>query len=263
MTKSEIIVCPDAASLAWLGAERFVVAAAEAVGRAGRFAVALSGGSTPKTLYQLLATDVFRARVDWPHVHFFWGDERCVPPEHPDSNFRMTREALLDHIPVPPHNIHRMAGELEPQTAAAAYETELRNFFSSELPCFDLLLLGLGEDGHTASLFPGSSALEEKQRPVTAVHVEKLHSHRLTLTLPALNAATYALFLVAGESKQDIVKEVLTSPDAASRYPAARIEPPNGLIWLISEDAAAGLPSDLLVRRDRSRPVPATDSPNS
>lgn len=256
MTNPEIIVCPDAPSLARLAAEEFVRSAAEAILRAERFAVALSGGSTPRALYRLLASTAYRERVDWPRVHFFWGDERCVPPDHPDSNFRMARESLLDHIQVPPQNVHRMAGELEPHAAAAAYETELRNYFSGELPRFDLLLLGLGEDGHTASLFPGTSALGEKQRLVAAPYVEKLDAHRLTLTLLALNAANYALFLVAGESKKNIVKEIFTSPDARRRYPAASIEPPNGLTWLISEDAAAGLPPDLPVCSDRSKPVP-------
>ncbi len=241
MTKPEIIVCPDAAALARQGAEQFIARAGETVARAGRFAVALSGGSTPAALYSLLAAE-FRDRVDWPRVHLFWGDERCVPPDHPDSNFRMTREHLLDRIQLPPENIHRMQGETEPVAAAAAYESELRKFFSAGLPRFDLVLLGLGEDGHTASLFPGSSALKETEHWVAAVYVDKLRSHRLTLTLPVINAAVHVAFLVAGASKAAIVKEILGSANASS-YPAAQVMPARGqLTWLIAADAAAGLP---------------------
>ena len=250
MTQPEIIVCPDASALARLGAEQFVASASAAIAGAGRFAVALAGGSTPKALYALLSSAELRGRLDWPRVHFFWGDERCVPPDHQDSNFRMARETLLDRVPLPAQNIHRMAGEAEPLAAAAAYESELRRFFGVGPPRFDLVLLGLGEDGHTASLFPGSAALEEKQRLAVAVYVETLRSHRLTLTLPALNAAAHVLFLVAGASKEAIVRKVFGTKAAATQYPAARIEPSNGrLTWLMSADAAGGLPSELPVRR--------------
>lgn len=242
VTKPEIIVCPDAAALARQGTEQFIARAGEAVARAGRFAVALSGGSTPAALYSLLAAGEFCDRVDWPRVHLFWGDERCVPPDHPDSNFRMTREHLLDRIQLPPENIHRMQGETEPVAAAAAYESELRKFFSAGLPRFDLVLLGLGEDGHTASLFPGSAALKETEHWVAAVYVDKLRSHRLTLTLPVINAAAHVAFLVAGASKAAIVKEMLGSANGSS-YPAAQVMPARGqLTWLIAADAAAGLP---------------------
>jgi 6-phosphogluconolactonase len=242
VTKPEIIVCPDAAALARQGAEQFIARAGEAVARAGRFAAALSGGSTPAALYSLLAAGEFRDRVDWPRVHLFWGDERCVHPEHPDSNFRMTREHLLERIQLPPENIHRMQGETEPVAAATAYESELRKFFGAGLPRFDLVLLGLGEDGHTASLFPGSTALKETEHWVAAVYVDKLRSHRLTLTLPVINAAAHVAFLVAGASKAAIVKEMLGSANASS-YPAAQVMPARGqLTWLIAADAAAGLP---------------------
>lgn len=243
VTKPDLNVCPDSEALARLAAEQFVADAAAAGARAGRFAVALSGGSTPKALYALLASPEFRCRIDWPRVHVFWGDERCVPPDHPDSNFRMTRETLLDHAPLPARNIHRMAGEQEPEIAAAAYETELGAFFGPGWPRFDLILLGLGEDGHTASLFPHNAALDERQRPVAAVRVENLHPHRLSLTLPVLNASAHALFLVAGPSKKEIVEKIVCSADAPSLYPAARVRPENGrLTWLLSADAAAGLP---------------------
>jgi 6-phosphogluconolactonase len=240
VTKPEIILCADAAALARHGAEHFVANAAQAIAQTGRFAVALSGGSTPAALYALLSTDEFRARVDWSRVHLFWGDERCVPPEHPDSNFRMTRENLLDHVSLPPENIHRMPGDLEPAAAADAYEAELKKFFGAGLPRFDLIFLGLGEDGHTASLFPGSAALELSERLVAAVYVEKLRSHRLTLTLAAINAAAEIVFLIAGASKTAIVREIFSG---AARYPAARVEPARGrLVWMMDSDAAAGLP---------------------
>ncbi len=245
--KPEIIVCPDAEALARIAAERFAAAAAEAMSRTGRFAVALSGGSTPRALYRLLASPEFRARVDWPRVHFFWGDERCVPPDHPDSNFRMTREVLLDRIEGSERNIHRMPGEQEPALAAAAYAEELRRFFGPGLPRFDLVLLGLGEDGHTASLFPGTAALNENERLVAAVYVERLRSHRLTLTLPVLNAAAHTIFLVDGASKKEIVAEIFRASGAAEWYPAARIRPADGdLAWLIGADAAGALPAELL-----------------
>ena len=244
MTKPEIILCDDAAALARRGAEQFVASAGQAIAQTGRFAVALSGGSTPAALYALLATTEFRARVDWSSVHLFWGDERCVPPDHPDSNFRMTRENLLDRIQLPADNIHRMRGELEPTAAADAYEAELKRFFGSGMPRFDLIFLGLGEDGHTASLFPGSAALEPSERLVAAVYVEKLRSHRLTLTPAVINAAAEVVFLIAGASKQEIVNEIFAGAAAATRYPAARVAPVNGrLIWLIDTAAAAGLPT--------------------
>ena len=144
-------------------AEQWVNLARQAIARSGRFTVALSGGSTPKVLYSLLASPEYRERIDWLHVHLFWGDERCVPPDHPESNYRMVQEALLSKIQIPPENIHRMAGEKDPQTAAVEYEQELRDFFQTKdaAPRFDLILLGLGEDGHTASLFPGTPAPDE------------------------------------------------------------------------------------------------------
>jgi 6-phosphogluconolactonase len=241
VTKPEIILCADAAALARRGAEQFVTSAAQAIAQTGRFAVALSGGSTPAALYALLATNEFRARVDWSRVHLFWGDERCVPPDHPDSNFRMTRENLLDRIQLPAENIHRMPGELEPAAAADAYEAELKKFFGAALPRFDLVFLGLGEDGHTASLFPGSAALDENEGLVATVYVERLNSHRLTLTLPAINAAAEVVFLVAGASKTAIVKEIFSG--AARRYPAARVEPARGrLVWMMDSNAGADLP---------------------
>lgn len=245
MITPEIVICSDAAELNRKAAQRFVDLANEAAGRGGRFSVALSGGSTPKALYSLLATPGFAGRIPWPKVHLFWGDERCVPPDHADSNFRMVRESLLTKVSLPPENIHRMAGEKEPMLAAGEYEAELKIFFQlggGGLPRFDLILLGLGEDGHTASLFPGTAALNERERLVTANFVARLSAHRLTLTLPVLNHAAQVLFLVAGKSKATIVKELFATESGAG-LPAARVRPAAGaLVWLMTRDAAAALP---------------------
>jgi 6-phosphogluconolactonase len=241
--KGEIIICRDARELNHKAAEQFVVLAGAACAEKGRFAVALSGGSTPKALYALLASKKYRDRIDWPRVHLFWGDERCVSPDYPESNFRMVQESLLSKVEIPPETIHRMEGEKEPAAAATDYEIELRNFFgSTALPRFDLILLGLGEDGHTASLFPGSAAVTEEKRWVATVDVERLETHRLTLTLPVINAAAHVTFLVAGENKASIVKDVLAPGADSSAYPAGRVKPSDGqLTWFITQDAAASL----------------------
>jgi len=192
LPEHEIIVCGDVDELNRKAAERFITLAADAISRSGRFTVALSGGSTPKALYSLLASPAYRERIDWSRIHLFWGDERCVPPDHPESNFRMVQESLLSRIQIPSENVHRMMGEKEPEQARQEYEEHLKQFFRlppGEVPRFDLILLGLGEDGHTASLFPGSAALNENQRLVATIYVEKLKAQRLTLTLPVINAA--------------------------------------------------------------------------
>jgi 6-phosphogluconolactonase len=244
MSEREIILCRDADDLARKAAEQWIALAAAAIAASGRFALALSGGSTPKILYSLLATPEFRERIEWNRVHLFWGDERCVPPDHPESNYRMTREALLSKIEIPPENIHRMLGEKDPATATAEYEHQLHNFFlgKTSAPRFDLVLLGLGEDGHTASLFPGSAALKETARWVVTSYVERLRAHRLTLTLPVINAAAQVSFLVAGESKSAIVKALLGNDSHPSQYPAGQVSPVSGkLTWFVTQDAAAGI----------------------
>jgi 6-phosphogluconolactonase len=241
MNEREIILCRDADDLAHKAAEQWITIAAAAITASGRFAVALSGGSTPKILYSLLATPEFRKRIEWNHVHLFWGDERCVPPDHAESNFRMVREALLSKIDLAPENIHRMSGEKDPATAAVEYEHQLRNFFlgKTAAPRFDLVLLGLGEDGHTASLFPGSTALKETERWVATSYVERLHAHRLTLTLPVINAAAQVSFLVAGESKSAIVEALLGNDSHPPEYPADQVRPMTGkLTWFVTQDAA-------------------------
>ena len=247
MIKPETKICRDAEELARQAAEQFVALAQEAIARSGRFAAALSGGSTPKALYSLLASREFQPRVEWPRVHLFWSDERCVPPDHPDSNFRMVRQTLLAGIQIPETNIHRMIGEKEPAEAAALYEAELKVFFGAEgghWPRFDLIFLGVGEDGHTASLFPGSKAENETERLVAAVYVERLQSYRLTLTLPVINAAAQVAFLVSGESKAKIVHEILAAPGGSRDYPASKVTPADGKVtWFVTLDAATGLPA--------------------
>lgn len=243
VTDREIIICRDLDALSRRAAEQFVALAQQAIAASGRFSVSLSGGSTPKALYSLIATDEFKQQLAWQQIHLFWGDERCVAADHAESNFRMVKESLLSKIHIPSENVHRMAGEMAPLAAAATYERELKQFFSTlpdNLPRFDLLLLGLGEDGHTASLFPGSSALHEAQQSVATTYVEKLDAYRLTLTFPAINNAAQITFLVAGQSKAAVVKAILTGENIDA--PAARIKPGNGkLSWLITQDAAGDL----------------------
>jgi 6-phosphogluconolactonase len=226
-------------------AEEFVRLGRSAIGAQGRFAVALSGGSTPRNLYSLLPENY--ADFAWARTFFFFGDERHVPPDHPDSNYRMVNEALLAKIPIPAENVHRVRAE-NPDAAAAAleYEEELRHFFEldpGELPRFDLILLGLGPEGHTASLFPDSEALKEHSRLVVANWVAKLNANRITFTLPVLNRAAEAMFLASGAEKADIVRQVLRG-NAAPPLPAQRVLPDDGkLLWMLDEAAAAKLTS--------------------
>ncbi|HEV2093196.1 MAG TPA: 6-phosphogluconolactonase [Rubrobacter sp.] len=221
--------------LAEAAARAFVERAAEAVAERGRFAVALAGGSTPKATYEVLARD-HTGDVDWPNVHAFFGDERTVPPDHEDSNFRMALEALLDRVPV--GSVHRMRGELPPDEAAAAYEEELKEFFGEVPPVLDLVMLGIGADGHTASLFPETPALEATDRLVVANPVPKLDTTRLTLTVPVLNAARSVNFLVAGEGKAEALQEILEGGADPRRYPAKLVRPPGGPTWMVDRAAA-------------------------
>ena len=245
LSDREIIVCRDVDELNHKAAEQFIELANKAIQRSGQFAVALSGGSTPKTIYSLLASADYKERVDWSRVHLFWGDERCVPPDHPESNFRMVEESLLSKVLIPAANIHRMPGEKEPEQAATEYEEHLRQFFHlthGGVPRFDLIFLGLGEDGHTASLFPDSAALNEKERSVATVYVEKLKAHRLTVTLPVINGAAQVTFLVSGQSKTAIVNDILGSNSDSFIYPAAKVSPIDGrLTWLVTADTIGNL----------------------
>jgi 6-phosphogluconolactonase len=223
-----------------VAAERFIGLASAAISERGHFFVALSGGSTPRPVYALLAEEPFVSRVDWTRVHVFWGDERCVPPDHPDSNYRMASRALLDHVPIPAENVHRIQGELLPQEAALVYRAELREVLGDDRR-FDLILLGMGTDGHTASLFPGAMALEERERDVVAVYVEKRTAWRVTLTLPLINAARHVMFLVSGAGKAPLLARVR----AGDPLPAALVQPEDGqLTWLVDRHAAADLPQD-------------------
>jgi 6-phosphogluconolactonase len=228
-------------------AEEVVRTANEAVAQRGRFTVALAGGSTPKSLYNLLATNA-RTTLPWDRMFFFWGDERHVPPIDPESNYRMAEEAMLSKVPVPPGNVFRIKTE-NPDAAAAAedYEQTIRKFFAlgpGQFPRFDLILLGMGPDGHTASLFPGTTALQEKSRLVVANWVDKMKTHRISLTLPVLNAALCVTFLVSGTDKAPALKAVLEEDVPAEQYPAKLIKPNDGkLIWLIDRAAASQLTS--------------------
>ncbi len=236
----QLEVLPDPASLAERAVEQFRDDAAAAIGKRGRFTVALSGGSTPRALYALLASQPFSHEIDWARTHVFWSDERCVPPDHPDSNYRMAADTLLNHVPVPVDQIHRMRGELAaPQQAARDYADELRTVFGRVAPpCFDLLLLGLGEDGHTASLFPGVAVPEDDVTLTAAVYVPTLNMWRLTLTLTVLNAAARVLFLVEGASKADALKVLIAGPRSL-HLPAQRVRPVNGSLVVLADQAAA------------------------
>jgi 6-phosphogluconolactonase len=239
---SRVVVLPSTETLARVAAERVVAAASAAIAARGRFLIALAGGSTPKALYQLLATPEFAARIDWPRVHAYWGDERCRPPEHPESNYRMIREALLDHVPIPAAQVHRMRGEDDPVQAAAAYEADLRAVFPDGHPRFDLVLLGMGTNGHTASLFPHLTAVRERARWVVAEFVPEVAMWRITLTPVAINAAAEVLFLVAGADKAAMLARVLEGPRAVDELPSQVVAPEGGtLTWLLDVAAAASL----------------------
>lgn len=240
-------VYPDAQAVAHAAATAIVTAAEVAQTQRGHFTWVLAGGSTPRAVYELLASDEYLPRVDWTNVYIFFGDERCVPPEHADSNYRMARQSLLDYVPIPIDHIYRMHGEIEPEQAAASYEAALRTFFSDRatepvaLPAFDLVLLGMGGDAHTASLFPGTPALNATDRWVVAQYVEKLDAWRLTLTSPALNAAHDVIFLVTGESKAGALAAVREGEHDPQKYPAQLIQPRGELRWLVDEAAASRL----------------------
>jgi 6-phosphogluconolactonase len=238
----EIAIVPDAEALYRTAATYFVTAATEAVATKGRFDVVLSGGSTPKGLFSLLAGN---REVPWERVRFFWGDERHVPPDHPDSNYRMANEALLSKVGAKPEQVWRIAGE-NPDAAQAAsdYERQLRECFAialGEFPRFDLVLLGMGPEGHTASLFPGTKALDEKERLVVSNWVGKLHTDRITLTAPVLNHAAMVMFMISGADKAPALKAVLEGPYEPAQLPAQVVRPWDGrLVWLI-ERAAGGM----------------------
>lgn len=251
-TRREVECFSDRGEMLGVEAERIVAQARAAIARRDRFLLCLAGGATPKPLYELLASAPFARRIEWARVHMFWGDERCVPPDEPESNYRMAREALLDHVPLSPANVHRIRGEDEPSEAAAAYEEVLGGFFGSEktsvTTSFDLVLLGMGADGHTASLFPGSAAARETGRWVVATPGPQPGSWGVSLTPVLLNAAADVTFLVSGADKAERLKDVLEDrpPDS---LPAQLIQPTHGALhWMIDEEAATRLRGDYVKR---------------
>ena len=239
-------VAPDGSSLAQRAAQYFVEKAGRVAAARGRVRIAISGGSTPRAAFALLADPAgpWRQQMPWTNLDLWWVDERCVPPGHPDSNYRMTREALLDHVPLKPEQIHRIEGEQTPEVAAARYESALRSSFrleGAELPRFDVVALGMGPDGHTASLFPHTSALHEMGRLAVANHVAARDTWRITLTWPVLNCATEVFFLVGGADKARTVQEVWMGPKDAERLPSQLIRPMGGILTLLLDREAAAL----------------------
>jgi 6-phosphogluconolactonase len=236
---TQVKIVPDSATLAHEAAQEFHRVAEAAVRERGQFSVALSGGNTPRAVYSSLASE--HKELPWDSIHIFFGDERHVPPDHPDSNFRMATESLLSKVPIPETNVHRIRAELDAEAAAAEYDQQLVNFFhlgNQDWPRFDLIFLGIGEDGHTASLFPGSQALTETSRRVAGNWVEKFQTFRITLTFPVLNHAAEAVFLVSGSGKAQILSQVL-SP-GTRKFPAQNVQPENGrLLWLVDQDAGS------------------------
>jgi len=242
--KPQVVVKGNLQEVSREAAELFARLATESVAANGRFSVALSGGSTPIALYRLLADPPLSRTIDWPHVHLFWGDERFVPADHPESNYRLARETLISRVPIPAENVYPMPTEgNDPEAAAAQYEVTLRRSFvlsKGETPRFDLVLLGLGADGHTASLFPGSPVLSEDQRLVAATYVGNLDTWRLTLTPSVLNRARHVLFLVCGSEKASALRQALQGPYDPQRLPAQLVRPPEGdVTWLVDEAAAS------------------------
>ena len=241
----QVLIFENPQEVARAAADRFVELARAAIDARGRFSVALAGGSTPQRAYELLASDEYKTRLDWSKAHFFFGDERSVPPDNAQSNYRMANEAMLSRIPIPEKNVHLIRGVGDVVANARLYEDELRTYFSdAEWPRFDLVLLGMGDDGHTASLFPNTSALNDNQAWVTSNWVEKLNTYRITLTAPAINHAAHVVFLVTGENKAARLAEVLSDARDTTRLPSQLIAPLNGTLeWYVDKAAASRLSS--------------------
>jgi len=240
----EIVVVKDKDERNVMAAAKFIKIAGAAIRDRGRFTVALAGGSTPKSLYRLLAGAESKDKIDWAKVFFFFGDERYVPPTDPKSNFRMARETLFDPLRTPAENIFRWPTESAvAEQAAEEYEKTLRNFFTGS-PRFDLVLLGVGADGHTASLFSYTEALLETSRSAVANWVEKLGEWRLTMTFRALNAAANVIFLANGDEKAPVLKEILEGAFQPKKYPAQGVKPDRGNLYWLLDDGAAGLLTD-------------------
>ena len=244
VARVEIRVADDPGAFSRIAASEILSRATASIAERGRFCLCLSGGSTPQSLYGMLAKDsFFRTHIPWDRIDLFWGDERHLPPDHPDSNYRMAKETLLSKVPIPEDNIHRIKGENpDPHQAAREYEEVLLHFFQlgrGTFPRFDLVLLGMGKDGHTASLFPGTEALQEQRRLVVVNRVEGLGADRITLTLPVLNQAAFLLFLVSGDEKAETLKTVLEDKCYPNALPVQLIHPKEGrVVWLVDKAAA-------------------------
>ena len=235
-------ISPTPAEVAKAAAELFTTAVINAVSARGVARVAISGGTTPKAMFALLAAEPFAFQIPWDKLDLFWVDERCVPPDNADSNYRMTREALLSKVPLPADRIHRMEGELTPEVAAARYESTIRNAFrleGAETPTFDLILLGMGDDGHTASLFPHTEGLNDLTHIVIANHVPQKDTWRITLTSPVLNQGREVAFLIEGAAKAQVLHDVFLGPFQPDTYPSQIIRPANGRLTLLLDSAAA------------------------
>jgi 6-phosphogluconolactonase len=240
----QIAIYPDSNTLSQEAAQYIVRLASQSIVTRGRFTIALSGGSTPKVLYGLLGTEPYRGQIDWASVEIFWSDERCVPPDSADSNYALAQEVLLSKIPIPANQIHRMpADQPNSEAASSEYASEMqRTFGTSGIPSFDLIQLGMGPEGHTASLFPHQESLHEQRRLVMPVTVPKPPPPRLTFTPPILNAARHVLFLVTGGEKADAVQAVLEGSYQPEEYPAQIVRPTNGEVtWMLDTRAAAKL----------------------
>lgn len=238
----KITIFPNLDALSQAAADFFMMTARKAINEKGNFSVALSGGSTPKPLYQALTASGRQEKLDWEKIHLFWGDERCVPPDHPDSNFRMVNEVLLKHIIIPEENVHRVPAEMDPRMAAFSYEETLRGFFRESWPRFDLVLLGMGDDGHTASLFPHSAGLNEEARWFIANYAPGSETWRLTLTKNAINAAKNISVLVSGGGKADMLSDVLKGAYEPVEKPIQLITPEIGsMTWFVDQAAASKL----------------------
>ena len=238
----QIAIYPDLGTLSQEAARYIVRLASEAIVTHGRFTIALSGGSTPKKLYSLLGSEPYRRQMDWAQVEIFWSDERCVPPDDPESNYAMAQQVLLSKIPLPANQVHRMpADQPDREAASLAYAEEMQRTFGTDgIPTFDLIQLGMGPEGHTASLFPHQPSLHEQERLVMPVSVPKPPPERLTFTPPLLNAARHILFLVTGSEKSDAVHAVLEGVYNPDEYPAQIVRPPHGEVtWMLDREAAA------------------------
>ena len=237
MNPPEIKVLPDPAEVAHEGARRFIELSEAAIELTGRISVALAGGSTPRAMYELLASPQYQTQIDWPNIDIFFGDERCVPPDHEQSNYGMAREALLSKVPIPGDNIYRMRGEADPNDAAKEYGQMLKEKFGDG--GLDLIYLGMGGDGHTASLFPHTSAVNETQHRCVANHVPQMNTRRITLTAPFINRAQHVIVMIAGADKGKRLSEVLEGPRDPERLPIQLIQPVSGkMSWLIDIGAA-------------------------